>query len=432
MLETAAEPTRRRLLQLLASGERTVTQLASKFSVTRSAISQHLAVLAEVGLVTARKQGRERYYRLDECGVRRLRALVESFWSDELDRLVVDATQPSPQGGFAMPYEKAVVVPLDPADTFALITEPDRLRRWMAVAARVDLRAGGEYRWTVTPGHTAAGTVVDVDPGRRVVYSWGWEGGGDPAPGASTVTVTLTPVDGGTEVRLVHDGLTDEQAARHAEGWNHYLERLVAAGRHGDAGPDEWVAAPEPLDELTCAEAALAVLQHVLRGLDRADLAKQTPCKEFDVAQLADHLMRSMTIIGGAAGAQLPVRDTDAPLEVQVADAAQRVLETWRGRGTEGTVELNGRQVPAMMPIRILSLEFLVHAWDFARATGREMVVSEPVSDYVLGIAGKVITPEARGYAGFDEAVVTDPDARVLDRLIAFTGRQPAVSEVSR
>jgi DNA-binding transcriptional ArsR family regulator len=94
MLEVAAEPTRRRLLQLLAAGELTVTQLASQFSVTRSAISQHLAILAEVGLVTARKQGRERYYRLDERGVQRLRALFESFWSDELGRLVADANQP--------------------------------------------------------------------------------------------------------------------------------------------------------------------------------------------------------------------------------------------------------------------------------------------------------------------------------------------------
>lgn len=97
-----------------------------------------------------------------------------------------------------MPFEKAVVVPLDPADTFALITEPDRLRRWMTIAARIDLRAGGEYRWTVTPRHTAVGTVVDVDPGKRVDFSWGCEDGGDPAPGVSTVTVTLTPEDGGT------------------------------------------------------------------------------------------------------------------------------------------------------------------------------------------------------------------------------------------
>lgn len=149
MLEVAAEPTRRRLLQLLAPGERTVTQLASQFTVTRSAISQHLGMLAEAGLVTARKQGRERYYRLDERGVLRLRALMESFWSDELDRLVADAAHyPPSQGDCAMPFEKAVVVPLDPTSTFALITQPDRLRRWMAVAARIELRTGGAYRWT--------------------------------------------------------------------------------------------------------------------------------------------------------------------------------------------------------------------------------------------------------------------------------------------
>ncbi len=94
MLEVAAEPTRRRLGQLLASGEYTVTQLASQFPVTRSAISQHLAILSEVGLVTARKQGRERYYRLVDRGVQQLRTLLESFWSDELDRLVADAAMP--------------------------------------------------------------------------------------------------------------------------------------------------------------------------------------------------------------------------------------------------------------------------------------------------------------------------------------------------
>jgi DNA-binding transcriptional ArsR family regulator len=96
MLEVAAEPTRRRLLQLLASGEHTVTELASHFPVTRSAISQHLGILAEVGLVTARKQGRERHYRLDGRGMRRLRAMFESFWSDELDRLVADANRRPP------------------------------------------------------------------------------------------------------------------------------------------------------------------------------------------------------------------------------------------------------------------------------------------------------------------------------------------------
>jgi uncharacterized protein (TIGR03086 family) len=313
-----------------------------------------------------------------------------------------------------MIFDKSVIVPLDPEATFALITQPDRLRRWMAVAARVELRPGGDYRWTVTPGHTAAGTIVDVEAGKRVVYTWGWEDG-DPAPGGSTV----------------HDGLTDEQAAHHAVGWNHFMDRLVAAGRDGDAGPDEWAAAPDPIDELLCAEATLAVLQGVLRDMDSVDLTKQTVCTEYTVAQLADHVMGSIASLGGCAGARMPQRDRDAPLETQVADAAQAALEAWRRRGLEGTVELGPQEVPAAMPVNILSLEFLVHAWDFARATGRDVVVSEPVADYALQLAGKVITPESRGFAGFAESVETAADAAVLDRLIAFTGRQPAVVQTS-
>jgi uncharacterized protein (TIGR03086 family) len=329
-----------------------------------------------------------------------------------------------------MTFDKSVVVPLDPDATFALVTEPERLRRWMTVAARVELRPGGDYRWTVTPGHTAAGTVVDVEPGKRVVFSWGWEDG-DPAPGGSTVTVTLTPVDAGTEVRLVHDGLNDEQAAHHAVGWNHFLGRLVAAGRDGDAGPDEWAAAPDPLDELVCAETTLAVLQGVLRDMDSSDLTKQTACSEYNVAQLADHVMGSIKTLGGCAGARMPERDQDAPLETQVANAAQAALEAWRRRGLEGTVELGPQEVPATLPVNVLALEFLVHAWDFARATGRDVVVSEPVSDYALELAGKVITPDARGFAGFAEPIDIAADATVLDRLIAFTGRQPAVVQTS-
>jgi uncharacterized protein (TIGR03086 family) len=156
-----------------------------------------------------------------------------------------------------------------------------------------------------------------------------------------------------------------------------------------------------------------------------------TPGKEYDVSQLADHLMRSLAIVGSAAGAQLPPRDLDAPLETQVADAAQAVLEAWRRRGLDGMVELNTDQVPAAMPVGILSLEFLVHAWDFAIATGRQVVVSEPVSDYVLEVAGKVITPAARNYAGFAEPVAIGSCAPVLDRLIACTGRRPTAIHAS-
>ena len=72
-----------------------------------------------------------------------------------------------------MHADKTVLLPVSTDEAFALITEPDRLRRWKTVSARVDLRAGGQYRWTVVPGHVAAGTFVEVEPGRRVVFGPG-------------------------------------------------------------------------------------------------------------------------------------------------------------------------------------------------------------------------------------------------------------------
>lgn len=90
-LEIAAEPNRRRLLHLLASHEQAVGELAAHFTVSRSAVSQHLLLLEQAGLVSARKEGRNRYYRLDPAGMGRLRELVEQFWTYELDLLAADA-----------------------------------------------------------------------------------------------------------------------------------------------------------------------------------------------------------------------------------------------------------------------------------------------------------------------------------------------------
>lgn len=90
-LSAAAEPSRRRILQLLARGPRSVTDLANEFPVTRSAISQHLLVLADAGLVQAEKVGRTRIYQVQPSGLQRLQDEIDRFWTTELDLLVADA-----------------------------------------------------------------------------------------------------------------------------------------------------------------------------------------------------------------------------------------------------------------------------------------------------------------------------------------------------
>ena len=107
LLETAAEPNRRRLLQLLGRGEVSVNELAENFPVSRSAISQHLKLLADVGLVQARKDGRRRLYSLDPQGMARLRDSLSSFWNTELDQLAADAAATQTSRSTSHPKENS-------------------------------------------------------------------------------------------------------------------------------------------------------------------------------------------------------------------------------------------------------------------------------------------------------------------------------------
>ena len=77
---------------------------------------------------------------------------------------------------------------------------------------------------------------------------------------------------------------------------------------------------------------------------------------------------------------------------------------------------------------RLLSLEFLVHAWDYAAAVGREVNAPDSLSDYVLGLAQNIITPGGPQQAGFDDPIEVPADAGSLERLLAYTGRRSALA----
>jgi uncharacterized protein (TIGR03086 family) len=186
-------------------------------------------------------------------------------------------------------------------------------------------------------------------------------------------------------------------------------------------GPDS-----PPTDELHSAEDTLGVLQRVLHPIAADEMSRQTPCREFDVTQLTGHLLNSITAIGGMVGAEIPERDESDSVERQVVAAARPALDAWHRHGLDGTVPFGKGEIPAKSAAAILSIEFLVHAWDYAVAVGHEIHAPEPLSEYVLGLARAVIRPEFRGGAGFDDPVDVPEDAGALERLVAFTGRNPS------
>jgi DNA-binding transcriptional ArsR family regulator len=82
-----AEPRRRQILRELGDGELSAGEIAARFEVTHPAISQHLAVLRQAGLVAERRAGTRRLYRTRREGLEPLREWVDGFWADSLEAL---------------------------------------------------------------------------------------------------------------------------------------------------------------------------------------------------------------------------------------------------------------------------------------------------------------------------------------------------------
>ena len=121
-----------------------------------------------------------------------------------------------------------------PDIVFAYLTESHRFVKWMGVGAELDARPGGRFRIDVDGVHIASGEYQEIDPPRRLVMSWGWEGHPTVPPGSTTVEITLRPEQGGTMLRLRHLGLPDESERRqHTEGWRLYSSQLAESAAAG-------------------------------------------------------------------------------------------------------------------------------------------------------------------------------------------------------
>jgi DNA-binding transcriptional ArsR family regulator len=83
-LTALADPTRRSVFERLAGGPRSVGEIAAELPVSRPAVSQHLRVLKEAGLVSERRNGTRRYYSVRPDGLAELRGYVERFWEEAL------------------------------------------------------------------------------------------------------------------------------------------------------------------------------------------------------------------------------------------------------------------------------------------------------------------------------------------------------------
>lgn len=143
--------------------------------------------------------------------------------------------------------ERSLRVRVPPETVFAYWVEPDKFLKWQGVEAELDPRPGGIYRVNVTGRDITRGEFLEVEPGKRLVFTWGFERPGHPVPAGSTrVEVDFVPNGDVTIVRVRHYGIAKREQLNTAYGWQGYLTRLglVVAGR--DPGPDPMVSVAPP------------------------------------------------------------------------------------------------------------------------------------------------------------------------------------------
>jgi uncharacterized protein (TIGR03086 family) len=184
------------------------------------------------------------------------------------------------------------------------------------------------------------------------------------------------------------------------------------------------------MDVFSCASVTLEACRVVLRRLSADDLGRPSPCTDFTVGEVGEHVVRSMVLLGSVAGAS-SASSAAAPsaasgsLEERVAVSTEAALEAWRWRGLGGSVAVGRSTLAADLAVEIIPMELLVHGWDVARATGTGIEVPPEVAGYLLDQARALVTPDKRGRS-FAAEVPAGPSATALERLIAFTGREPA------
>jgi uncharacterized protein YndB with AHSA1/START domain len=120
---------------------------------------------------------------------------------------------------------------------YAAWTDPGQLKEWFGPEnvqtddLVADVRVGGKYRWDLTNAEgekiTCRGEYLELQPGRKIVFTWQFDDDEAWENHTSLVTVELSDRENGTEVRLRHERLPSEESRdRHTEGWNSVLNKL--------------------------------------------------------------------------------------------------------------------------------------------------------------------------------------------------------------
>jgi uncharacterized protein YndB with AHSA1/START domain/DNA-binding transcriptional ArsR family regulator len=246
-----SHPVRRAIVERLVGGPATVGAASGGLGVSKPAVTKHLKMLEDAGVVTRTVDGRTHVLRLEPEGLRGASewlGLHRSLWEAKFKAVENTCRLQRRTGGpgmteirqeIALELEHRYAAPRE--RVFEAWTNPEVLKRWWAAAptwetplAEVDARVGGGYRLSMRTDagevHTVRGEFTEVEPPGRLAYTWSWEEGPDAAMAGSEETLVVVDFveDGdGTLVKLTHSGFSAEQIRdMHVQGWQAVLANL--------------------------------------------------------------------------------------------------------------------------------------------------------------------------------------------------------------
>jgi uncharacterized protein (TIGR03086 family) len=181
--------------------------------------------------------------------------------------------------------------------------------------------------------------------------------------------------------------------------------------------------------------AVLTDLAPVVGGITREQLQDPTPCTDYDVAQLQDHVLGWLTTFaagfadpdGSAPRASLDGYSAPADVAGEVRTATDTLAAALRGGAADRPLRLGESAMPGEMALGMILWEYQVHGWDLARATGQPWSPPSAATEESLGFAPAMLTDDYQGDGkAFARRVAVPDEAPALDRLLGLSGRDPS------
>jgi uncharacterized protein (TIGR03086 family) len=220
--------------------------------------------------------------------------------------------------------------------------------------------------------------------------------------------------------------------------WDREVQRLVEHGRDREAaalavrhlsGPIRQGGSMDPLEQL---DQLGPVLGGVVTQIGSDQLDEPTPCTQFTVRGVLEHMIAGATSFAAAfRGESTPSADSNGPTDpvVRFGQAMTVLADAMHSPGAlDRTIVAPFGDVPGQAFAGFVVLDGLVHGWDLATATGQPYQPPDPLVAAVDTFARKAIVPAMREADMFAAPVEAPADATPIERLVAFTGRPVAKS----